>query len=524
VVQAIGEGRRIGIVTDYDVDGICSHVVLYEALHHYFGVPASCLKSYIGHRLKDGYGISEGLTDKILADDFSPDLIISADCGSSDEERIQRLKQAGIDVVVTDHHSIPTAGIPVSAIATVNPRREDCAYPDKAIAGCMVSWLLMCYVRNLLIEKGHLPPEAPKLAASLDCVALGTVADAVSLVSPANRAVINAGLTRMNQLARPCWRAMFNLLGRTAEPFTTQDLGFQIGPRINARSRMADPYAALRFVLSEDLQTAELCLSALDHNNRERKQTEQEMLRIAREQAYSALAASRATIVAVDARFHAGVQGIVASRLVETFGRPAIIFSHASNPGHLTGSARTIEPLHIQKVLQAVAALHPDLFVAFGGHRGAAGLTIYRDRLAHFKEAFETAVQARVEPHDLGPVIWTDGSLDASRISMDTISEIEKLAPFGRGFEEPVFEGWFEITRLRRVGAESMHLSMELLSKTRQAFKAIWFRAVESADTPLPVKTGETVRCAYRLNKNRFRGKVYLQLIVLYACPAEKAR
>jgi single-stranded-DNA-specific exonuclease len=524
VIQAIGEGHRIGIVTDYDVDGICSHVVLYEALHDYFGVPSSCLKSYIGHRLKDGYGITEGLTNKILADDFFPDLIVSADCGSSDEERICQLRQAGIDVIVTDHHTIPAAGIPVSALATVNPRRGDCAYPDKAIAGCMVSWLLMCYVRNMLVEQGRLPHEAPKLMALLDCVALGTVADAVSLCSPTNRAVINAGLSIMNRLARPCWRAMFKLLGRTTEPFTAQDLGFQIGPRINARSRMADPYAALRFVLSHDLQTAELCLSTLDHNNRERKQTELEMLRIAKEQAHSALAVSKATIVVADERFHAGVQGIVASRLAEAFGRPAIVFSPAANPEHLTGSARTIDSVHIQKVLQAVATRHPDLFIAFGGHRGAAGLSIYRDRLPCFRQAFETAVQSRVKPEELGPVIWTDGLLNASRISMDTLHEIERLEPFGRGFEEPVFEGCFEIGNLRRVGADSIHLSMELVSADRQSFKAIWFRAVESGDAPLPVNTGEMVRCAYRLNKNRFRGNVLLQLIVLYACSLEISR
>ncbi len=522
IVQAIRERQRIGIVTDYDVDGICSHVILHEALHHYFNVAPSCLKSYIGHRLQDGYGISGGLTDKILDDDIPPDLIISADCGSSDEGQIHRLQKSGIEVIVTDHHALPKAGIPVSACATVNPQREDCSYPDKSIAGCMVCWLLMSHVRNLLIENGSLSPDAPKLIGLLDCVALGTVADAVSLVSAANRAVINAGLTVMNNLARPCWRAMFGLLGRTTEPFDAQDLGFQIGPRINARSRMADPYAALHFVLSSNQQKAEVCLSALDHNNRERRQTEQEMTVIAKGQAREGLHDSRATIVAVDERFHAGVQGIVASRLVEAFGRPVIIFSNASNPDHLTGSARSIDAIHIQSVLQAIADDYQDVFVAFGGHRGAAGLTIYRDKLDRFTEAFETIVQAQVAPEDLGPVIWTDGVLDTSRISMETLNEIDKLGPFGRGFEEPVFEGRFEIRNVRRVGAEPIHLSMQLISGSQQQVNAIWFRAMASKDAPLPVNTGETIRCAYRLNKNSFRGVVRLQLIVLHACAIGK--
>lgn len=524
IVQAIGTRARIGILTDYDVDGICSHVILYEALNRYFGVASSRMKSYIGHRLNDGYGISEGLTEKILNDDFSPDLIISADCGSSDEARICRLRHAGMDIVVTDHHAIPSTGIPVSALATVNPRRDDCRYPDKAIAGCMVCWLLMCHVRNLLIDSDFLPPTAPKLTASLDCVALGTVADAVSLTSATNRAVINAGLKVMNSLKRPCWQTLFKFLGRTTQPFTCEDLGFQIGPRINARGRMADPYAALRFVLSDNLRTAEMCLSALDHNNRERKRIEQEMLSIAMAQLSSDRVAANATIVAADDRFHPGVQGIVASRLVEAFGRPAIVFSNAGNPAHLTGSARTIEAIHIYQVIQTIAERHDDIFVAFGGHKGAAGLTIYRDKLEPFRKTFEAVVRSRVGERALGPVILTDGTLDESRISMETLNEIGQLEPFGRGFEEPVFEGCFMVGTLRRVGAVPIHLSMDLaVPAARQAlkrertFRAIWFRALESPDDPLPVNTGDTIRCAYRLNKNTFGGNVTLQLIIRHA-------
>jgi len=188
IARAIKDGETIGLLTDYDVDGITSHAILYFALNEHFNFPRQNIQHLIGHRIDDGYGISQGLTDRILAMESPPQLIITADCGSSDETQIVQLKALGIDVIVTDHHAIPQEGIPVSALATINPTREDCAYPDSTIAGCMVSWLLMSYLRAKLIADQVLAPSAPKLSGLLDFVSLGTVADAVSLSSPINRA------------------------------------------------------------------------------------------------------------------------------------------------------------------------------------------------------------------------------------------------------------------------------------------------------------------------------------------------
>ncbi len=281
LAQAVQNSECVGILTDYDVDGITSHAIVFEALTRFFGLPAARVQHHIGHRLKDGYGVSAALTERILALPELPAVIVTADCGSSDQPQLERLAAAGIDIVVTDHHAIPEEGIPSSAYAVVNPSRADCGFPDRTVAGCMVSWMLMCEVRRRLIEAQHLPGDAPKLGSLLDLVALGTVADAVSLFGASNRAVVLRGLEQMNRLKRPCWRALGKLLGR-AQGYTVQDLGFQIGPRINARGRMADPSAALRFVLAPDEAEAAEHLELLDSDNRDRRETESRMLGIAR--------------------------------------------------------------------------------------------------------------------------------------------------------------------------------------------------------------------------------------------------
>ncbi|OBX34623.1 single-stranded-DNA-specific exonuclease RecJ [Halomonas elongata] len=221
IARAVTEGEHIGILTDYDVDGITSHVVIRRTLNELFGIPENRLHSLIGHRIHDGYGISLPLVERTLSLSPRPSLVITADCGSSDEPRIARLREAGIDVVVSDHHALPTEGPPASAFATVNPTRDDCTYPDPTIAGCMVAWLVMSLTRSVLIEWGVLEPATPKLSPWLSYVALGTVADCVSLGgSAANRAVVAHGLTLINRMEAACWRTMAQRLGMIACPST----------------------------------------------------------------------------------------------------------------------------------------------------------------------------------------------------------------------------------------------------------------------------------------------------------------
>ncbi|WP_442908329.1 single-stranded-DNA-specific exonuclease RecJ [Halomonas sp. G15] len=516
IAQAVVDGEHIGILTDYDVDGITSHVVIRRTLHELFGVPEAKLHSLIGHRIHDGYGISLPLVERTLSLKPRPSLVITADCGSSDEPRIARLVAEGIEVVVSDHHALPVEGPPPSAHAVVNPTRDDCDYPDPTIAGCMVAWLTMSLTRSVLIEWGVLGRETPKLSPWLSYVALGTVADCVSLGgSPANRAVVTHGLTLINRMEAACWRAMAQRLGADSVPFDAETLGFQMGPRINARSRLDDPYAALHFMLAADDATASRHLETLDQDNQSRKAIEADMAEEARALALPALTADEPAIVVYLESGHAGVQGIVASRLVQAYGRPALVLTPAATPGMLTGSGRSIEGLHLRDALQRTFELAPEALPRFGGHRGAAGVGVPVEQLDAFKAAFLQAVAEQLGGAELYPRILTDGDLAPEQLSLATLEELQALGPYGREFDPPLFQGEFIVERLRPVGADGNHLMLEL-SLGAVIHRAIWFRALTPGEVPA-FGVGDRLRCAYKLNRNRWRGRENLQLMVEHA-------
>ena len=529
IAQAIYHSETIGLLTDYDVDGITSHAILFHALRDYFAFPEEKIQHLIGHRIEDGYGVSQKLVERILSKEELPDLIITADCGSSDEQQIARLKEQGIDVIVTDHHAIPQEGIPASALATINPTREDCQYPDSTIAGCMVSWLLMSHLRSELIADKTLSSDSPKLSGLLDFVSLGTVADAVSLSSPINRAVVNAGLKVMNQLQRPCWKAMKILLDRDFQAFTAEDLGFQIGPRINARSRMSDPYKALYYLCAPSLSEAHQHLGALDTDNQDRKETEKTMLEIAFRLAKQQLEKHLWSLVVYHEDFHAGVQGIVASRLMEKFGRPVIVLSPSSEEGKLTGSARTIAMVHIRQAIEQVANERPDIVLRFGGHKGAAGLKLQAQSVDEFRLLFDKAVfsqlkeqlqeqlHGRADNHSvLRPLIYSDGELAESELSFQTIADLKYLEPYGREFEQPVFEGDFKVQSIRSIGADGTHLMIQLATDS-YSFRAVWFRALDKKTDPFPFVEGQLIHAVYQLKENYYRGNFSIQLHIVYA-------
>ncbi|WP_414842985.1 single-stranded-DNA-specific exonuclease RecJ [Halomonas sp. SSL-5] len=518
IAQAVVDGEHIGILTDYDVDGITSHVVIRRTLHELFGVPEAKLHSLIGHRIHDGYGISLPLVERTLALKPRPSLVITADCGSSDEPRIARLAAEGIEVVVSDHHALPVEGPPPSAHAVVNPTRDDCDYPDPTIAGCMVAWLVMSLSRAVLIEWGVLPAATPKLSPWLSYVALGTVADCVSLGgSPANRAVVTQGLALINRMEAACWRAMAQRLGADSVPFDAETLGFQMGPRINARSRLDDPYAALHFMLAADDATAARHLETLDQDNQSRKAIEADMAEEARALAAPALAADEPAIVVFLESGHPGVQGIVASRLVQAYGRPALVLTPAAAPGMLTGSGRSIEALHLRDALQRTFELAPEALPRFGGHRGAAGVGVPADQLEAFKAAFLQAVAEQLGEAELYPRILTDGDLAPEQLSLATLEELQALGPYGREFDAPLFQGEFIVERLRPVGADGTHLMLEL-SLGAVIHRAIWFRALTPGEMPA-FGVGDRLRCAYKLSRNRWRGRENLQLMIEHAEP-----
>lgn len=519
IARAVAAGEHIGLMTDYDVDGITSHVVILKSLVALFGVPPERVHSLIGHRIHDGYGISAALVDRTLALEPRPTLVISADCGSSDEPRLARLREAGIDVVVTDHHALPAEGPPSSAYAVINPSRSDCGYPDATIAGCMVSWLLMSLVRSHLIETERLPASTPKLSPWLAYVALGTVADCVSLGDSAiNRAVVTKGLELINRMEAPCWRVMAERLGPDSTPFDAETLAFQMGPRINARSRLDDPYAALHFMLAEDDDSARRYLNVLDDDNQSRKAIEAEMAEVARGLAGAQVAAGDRVLVIHLPDGHPGVQGIVASRLVQAFGRPALVLTPASEPGMLTGSGRSVEGVHLRDALQRAFEHCPEALVRFGGHSGAAGVGVPLSRLEDFTRALSLAVDEQLGDRELHPQILCDGALPPEALTLATVTELEALAPYGREFEAPLFEGRFIVARARLVGGEGNHLMLTLETGRRQ-LRAIWFRAVSPGEAA-PLAPGDEVQCAYRLARNRYRGQESLQLMVEHAVRA----
>ena len=516
IAQAVTEGEQIGILTDYDVDGITSHVVIRRTLHELLGVPEARLHSLIGHRINDGYGISAPLVEHTLALTPRPTLVITADCGSSDEARIARLAAEGIDVVVTDHHALPVEGPPASAYAVVNPSRQDCDYPDTTIAGCMVAWLVMMQTRAQLVEWGAIPESTPRLSAWLSYVALGTVADCVSLGRSAiNRAVVTRGLALINRMDAPCWRVMAERLGADSLPFDAGTLGFQMGPRINARSRLDDPYAALHFMMAADDASARRYLDVLDDDNQSRKVIEADMVEQAIQKAQPLLERDAPALVIHLPEGHAGVQGIVASRLVQRYGRPTVILTNAPALNQLSGSGRSIEGVHLREALQHVHERVPGALLRFGGHSGAAGVTLFREHVAAFQQQLERAVADQLGERELTPIVLTDGELQPSEVSLDTVTLLEGLAPFGREFEEPLFEGVFDIHDCRLVGSQRNHM-MLMLGAGRMQYRGIWFKAL-SAGQESPFGPGDRIRCAYRLARNCYRGVVSLQLMVSHA-------
>lgn len=502
LADAIESGQSIGILTDYDVDGITSHLVLLTAFRDHFGVAPERISSWIGHRIHDGYGISQGLVDRILQSDSLPDVIITADCGSSDEPRIAQLAAAGIDVIVGDHHAIPSDGIPPSAFAVVNPTRSDCGYPDPSIAGVMVSWLLMSGLRAALIERSVLPESAPKLIDCLDAVALGTVADCVDLGGSAiNRAVVRAGLAQMNRLARPAWRSVIRALGEDAAPLDAGTLAFQVGPRINARGRIDDPMVALHWILSADDYEADRHLQVLSRDNESRKSIERTMVQSCLPKALAQRDTGRFVAVVADDNGHPGVQGIVASRLTERSGLPSVVMAPAQDPEHYVGSMRSVPGVHARQALQDCESW----LTRFGGHAGAAGLTLPRAHLAEFAHALHVAVANQVESAP-EPIRWHDGALDPDQLGPEIMEELDALEPWGRGFETPKFIAKFEILAVRVVGKEPVHLSLEVAS-AHKTFKTVWFRALSEPGAQWPIAVGEHVSLLYSPVVETFRGQ-----------------
>ena len=523
IVRAVTTGERVVFACDHDMDGTGSAAVLWCAFTEYFGVPRDRVHVVTSHRLTEGYGVTEPVVQRIL--NLKPTLVITADKGSSDEERIAVLASSGIDVIVTDHHEIPSGGPPQSAYAVVNPTRPDSSY-DPHICGAGVAFLTMAKVRTALVSAGW-RSQIASLGGLLDLVAVATIADCVSLLpttSHANRVFVKRGLDLINQRRRPCWTVFSEDLQGVVD---AEDVAFRLAPAIAAAGRLDWAESGFRFLISSTAQEAAQYWRVLQEENELRKQIERDLRRQA-----LAIASNieRNSLVIYLEEGHPGVHGITASRLVEAFGKPAAIFSPkgagaragkngAAGPGAVenirlaSGSFRGVPGLDVRRAIEQVSSRHPDLVISFGGHPAAAGATIAIPDVEKFALAYEAAVVEQLGSERLRPVIWNDGTLAPDVHNLVGLDALRAFGPFGRGFERPSYEGSFEILE-SRVLSKGAHLRLSL-KHGHTVVPAIWFGAADAVDVHA-VRPGSKTRIVYQLADNTFRGQRSFQLSVRY--------
>ncbi len=507
IVAAVAAGEIIGVETDYDVDGQSAHAVLRRGLVEGLGVPGDQVRSYIGHRLVDGYGLSEGVCQRILHDDPRPSVLITADNGSSDEPRIRELQQAGVDVIVTDHHDMPAEGVPASALACVSPKRSDATYPDSHIAGVAVAWLLIVRTLRRAAEtmQTGLDPRA-----LLDYVALGTVADCVSLgASRNNRIFVREGLRRMNQgEPRACWQALRAVTGRYGN-WAAEDLAFQIAPRLNARGRLNDAWLGVELLLNDDPASAETQARTIDSENSERKAIQEQLLEQAQQQAIEQLQQGRRALTLVLNPGHPGVHGIVAGRIAEQTGHPVACFSVVADaPEQLTGSLRSGNQLHVRQALQRVDEMKPGCMTHFGGHEGAGGCTLAAGQAGAFAQAFEQAVVEQLGHDPIHRIVETDGTCEHGSIGETLLRDLEVLEPFGIGFPRPAFEATVGIRAMRPLGDGSHWRLTVVFEATGELMTALWF----GIGIDPPADHGDVLRVVFTPVMNEWNGERSVQL------------
>ncbi|HET8816460.1 MAG TPA: single-stranded-DNA-specific exonuclease RecJ [Pseudidiomarina sp.] len=497
LAQAIAQHEHICICGDFDADGATSTALMVSVLR---ACGAKQVSYIVPNRFADGYGLSPAVVS--YAQQQEADLIVTVDSGISCHSGIAAARACGIPVIVTDHH-LPGAELPAADII-VNPNHPDCTFPSKAIAGVGVAFYVLLALRQVLREQGV---QTPNLADWLDLVAVGTVADVVKL-DGVNRILVYQGLQRIRSgHCRPGIRALLAVAGREPEQLQAADLGFAIGPRINAAGRLDDMAVGIECLLAENQMVAQQLAQQLDQYNRERRAIESEM----REQAavyladYTA-AAPPPVIVLYQSGWHQGVIGIVAGRVKDQVHRPVIAFADAED-GLLKGSARSIPGVHMRDLLEYVHSRNPQLIERFGGHAMAAGLTLKKSHLDRFQRELEDASAYWIDKADLDPVVWSDGELDESSLTQQFVQQLHALGPFGQGFPEPIFDGEFQLIQQRIVGAK--HLKLVLATAQNVPIDAIAF----NIDTTLwPDATVQRIQAAYRIQLNTFRGRTSVQL------------
>ncbi len=502
LADAISEKKKILIVADYDADGATACAVGIRGLSA-FGARVDFI---VPNRFEYGYGLTPEIVR--LAAKSSPDLLLTVDNGIASVEGVAEATLLGMQVLVTDHH-LPGDELP-DALSIVNPNQSACAFPSKNLAGVGVMFYVLIALRAELRKRGaFLNQNEPNLAILLDLVALGTVADVVKL-DDNNRILVQQGLQRI-RVGRCCAgiQAILRMGRRQASQVSAYELGFIVGPRLNAAGRLEDMSLGIRCLLTDDPTEAYEIAAKLDALNQERRSIEAEMQDSALAALDSFAAEDSYSLAIFNEDWHQGVIGILASRLKDKFHRPVIAFARAKT-GEIKGSGRSIEGLHLRDALDLVSKRQPHLIQKFGGHAMAAGLSIREEHLVDFRNAFETVAQELLDADTLVKSILTDGVLDADNLTLSLAREV-KFQVWGQGFQEPLFEGNFQVISQRVVGDKHLKLGLRLCSAEdfptpTVAFEAIRFFCVDTAP--------QTIRAVYSLSVNEYNGNESLQLIV----------
>ena len=511
LVLGLQHGQRMLIVGDFDADGATASTVGVLGLRM---LGAAHVDYLVPNRFEYGYGLTPEIVAVALQRE--PQLLLTVDNGISSVEGVAAAKAAGLTVLVTDHH-LPGPELP-AADAIVNPNQPGCEFPSKALAGVGVMFYVLLALRARLRELNWFAEcglNEPNLAELLDLVALGSVADVVPLDAN-NRILVHQGLARIRAgRARPGLRAVLEVAGRDHQRINSTDLGFILGPRLNAAGRLDDMSLGIECLLCEDEALARDMAQQLDELNKDRKSIEQGMQREALAQLKDLpLADMPFGLCLFDPDWHQGVIGILASRLKERYFRPAIAFADAGD-GLLKGSARSVPGLHIRDALDAVAAKHPGLISKFGGHAMAAGLSLPQENYGAFAAAFDAEVRRQLHADDLTGRLLSDGQLSVTEFNLELAKALRHAGPWGQHFPEPLFHGVFQIVQQRLVGEK--HLKLVLKTECGgQTLDGIAF----NIDRELwPNPTVRWVEVAYKLDVNEFRGNETVQLMIAHLAP-----
>ncbi|ECU7167800.1 single-stranded-DNA-specific exonuclease RecJ [Salmonella enterica subsp. enterica serovar Newport] len=506
--NAFREGTRIIVVGDFDADGATSTALSVLGMR---ALGCDNISYLVPNRFEDGYGLSPEVVDQAKA--RGAQLIVTVDNGISSHAGVAHAKTLGIPVIVTDHH-LPGDTLP-DAEAIINPNLRDCEFPSKSLAGVGVAFYLMLALRTFLRDKGWFDERniaPPNLAELLDLVALGTVADVVPLDAN-NRILTWQGLSRIRAgKCRPGIKALLEISNRDPQQLAASDLGFALGPRLNAAGRLDDMSVGVALLLCDNLGEARVLASELDALNQTRKEIEQGMQAealILCEKLERSSETLPGGLAMYHPEWHQGVVGILASRIKERFHRPVIAFAPAGD-GTLKGSGRSIQGLHMRDALERLDTLYPDLMIKFGGHAMAAGLSLEEHKFEQFQQRFGELVTEWLDPALLQGEVISDGPLSAAEMSMEVAQLLRDAGPWGQMFPEPLFDGRFRLLQQRLVGERHLKVMVEPVGGG-PLLDGIAF----NIDTTCWPDNGvREVELAYKLDINEFRGNRSLQIII----------